>query len=208
VTSERAVDFVLSPDENWLAFQELWQTYVCPFPHMASPLSVSPEMKDLPVIQLSSDGGTYLSWASDSRKVRWSLGPELCESRVDSLFSVDKSAADSLSKTEAPKPRVTMLGWNEAADIPSTDLYLVGAQILPMHDLSVIPNGVVHVKGNRIVEVGPQAKIQYPAGARVIDVTGKTLMPASLTSMLTPDQVITRSMPGETGRFSPTSRSA
>jgi len=175
--SERAVDFKLSPDEHWLAFEELWQTYVCPFPHMATPLSVSPDMKDVPVRKLSTDGGTYLNWSSDSKTVRWSLGPELYESTVDSLFSASKTANDSLSKSEVPKPSMTTLGWNEPADIPSTDIYLVGAQILPMQDPSVIPNGVVHVKGNRIVEVGARDKIEIPSGAKIIDITGKTLMP-------------------------------
>ncbi|PWB70529.1 amidohydrolase, partial [candidate division GN15 bacterium] len=178
VTSERAVDFRLSPDENWLAFQELWQTYVCPFPHMAAPLAVAPEMTDLPVRKLSTDGGTYLSWSPDSRIVRWSLGPELFESTVDSLFSGSKSvASDSPVKPEPAKPRVTQLGWNEPADIPSTDLYLVGARVLPMQDLSVISDGVVHVKGNRIAEVGSRDQVKIPVGAKTIDIAGKTLMP-------------------------------
>jgi imidazolonepropionase-like amidohydrolase len=46
-----------------------------------------------------------------------------------------------------------------------------------MNDLSIIPDGVVHVRGNRIVEVGERGKITIPTGAKVIDVTGKTLMP-------------------------------
>ena len=46
-----------------------------------------------------------------------------------------------------------------------------------MNDMSMIPDGVVHVKGNRIVEVGARDKIAVPASAKVIDVTGKTLMP-------------------------------
>jgi Tol biopolymer transport system component/imidazolonepropionase-like amidohydrolase len=177
-TSERAGDFRLSPDEKWLAFEELWQTYVCPFLPMATPLEIAPEMQNVPVKQLSTDAGTYMSWSPDSKTVRWSLGAELFSSDVDPLF-----LADTLTQKEKPpkvvqaKPNVTSLGWQEPADIPKTDLYFVGAQILPMNDMSVIPNGVVHVKGNRIVEVGAKDKVIVPANAKVIDVTGKTLMP-------------------------------
>jgi len=168
-TSERAASFLLSPDENWLAFEELWQTYAVPYPHMSTPLEVAPEMTNLPVKKLSADGGTYLSWSPDSRTVRWSLGPELFSVEPAALYTVDTSAV--------PKPTVVNLGWTEKADIPNTDLYFVGARVLPMHDLSVIENGVVHVKGNRIAEVGGRDKIAIPAGARVIDVSGKTLLP-------------------------------
>lgn len=178
-TSERAVEFRLSPDEKWLAFQELWQSYVTPFPSMATALEVAPEMKNLPVKQLSTDGGTYLNWSVDSRTIRWSLGPEMSSLDVEPLFLADTlRPKDGKAETpEKPHPNIVNLGWAEPADIPNTDLYLVGAQILPMNDMSVISNGVVHVKGNRIAEVGPRDKVSIPTGAKIIDVTGKTLMP-------------------------------
>jgi imidazolonepropionase-like amidohydrolase/Tol biopolymer transport system component len=178
--SQRAVDFCLSPDENHLAFEELWQTYVVPFPHINVPVEVGPEMTGLPVKKLSADGGTYLSWSADSRSVCWSLGPELFRADLAALYAKDTSqaapdkAGDSAS---VYKPTAMKLSWEEQADIPGTDLYLTGARILPMNDLSVISDGVVHVKGNRIAEVGSRDQIAIPTNARVIDVTGKTLMP-------------------------------
>jgi imidazolonepropionase-like amidohydrolase len=41
----------------------------------------------------------------------------------------------------------------------------------------VIENGVVLVEGNRIVKVGPASEIEVPGDARVIDVSGKTIVP-------------------------------
>ncbi|SYZ72290.1 Amidohydrolase [Candidatus Zixiibacteriota bacterium] len=170
--SERASDFRLSPNEDWLAFEELWQTYVIPYPHTNEPLEIGPEMQNLPVKQLSTDGGTYLAWTSDSKNLTWSLGPQFFEIEPSALYSRDTLAV--------PKPTAFNLGWDEKADIPNTDLYFVGAKILPMHDMSVIPDGVVHIKGNRIAEVGPKDKISIPAGAKTIDVTGMTLMPGMI----------------------------
>jgi Tol biopolymer transport system component/imidazolonepropionase-like amidohydrolase len=169
VTSERATNFLLSPDEQWLAFAELWQTYVIPFPLASTAINVAPDMKNLPVRKLSTDGGTYLSWSSDSKTVRWSLGPELFSNVPESMYPKDTA--------DIPKATVFALGWDEKADIPNTDLYFVGAKILPMNDLSVIENGVVHVKGNLITEVGTHEQVKVPAGAKTIDITGKTLMP-------------------------------
>lgn len=169
VTSEHAGDFALSPDEKWLAFEELWQAYLVPYPATSSVLDVSPDMNSLPVKQLSKDAGTYLCWSRDSKQVYWSLGPE--------WFSVSAASLYDPDTTKKATPTSVSLGWNEPSDIPSTDLYFVGARILPMNDLSSIANGVVHVKGNKIVEVGSSDQVKVPAGAKAFDVTGKTLMP-------------------------------
>lgn len=167
--SERAVDFVLSPNENWLAFEELWQTYVAPFPHVNKPVDLGPQMSNLPVKKLSSDGGTYLNWSIDSKQIRWSLGPELYSAEMAALFTDDTSGTF--------EPTLTNLGWEENADIPATNLYLVGGRILPMDDLSVIENGIVHIEGNRITEVGSGDDIVVPPGAKIIDISGKTVLP-------------------------------
>lgn len=184
VTSERAVDFRLSPDENWLAFEELWQSYVVPFPHSSVPLSVAPEMTSLPVRRLSVDAGTFLSWSSDSKTVRWSLGPELSSVEIAKLYAPEPAVKEGDKKPESDGPKVrpetNNLGWMEPCDIPNSDFYLVGAKILPMNDLSVIENGVVHVKGQKIVEVGTKDKVTVPAGAKTIDVSGMTLMPGMI----------------------------
>ena len=175
-TSERAVDFVLSPDGKWLAFEEAWQAWVCPFPGVngAAPLAVGPDMKDWPVVRLSQDAGTYLSWSADSATVRWSLGPDLFEARVAELFPPAKKEADARRGVGAKPIR---LGWTAKADAPATELWITGATVLPMDDLSAIDDAAVRVKGNRIEWVGPRAEASIPAGARVFDATGCTLMP-------------------------------
>ncbi|UCC45342.1 MAG: PD40 domain-containing protein [Candidatus Zixiibacteriota bacterium] len=187
VTSEHAGDFRLSPDEKWLAFEELWQTYVVPFPQAPTPVSIGPNMKNLPVRRLSKDGGTYLSWSADSRSVHWNLGPELSMFDLDSLYkpvevkeeSTEGESESSETEEEQKKPEAVtiFLGWDEPVDVPATDVYLVGGRILPMHDLSVIENGVVHVTDNLITEVGTVGEITVPDGAATIDCSGKTILP-------------------------------
>jgi hypothetical protein len=41
----------------------------------------------------------------------------------------------------------------------------------------VIENGTIVVRNNRILAVGPSAEVKIPAGAKVFDVTGKTIIP-------------------------------
>ena len=44
-------------------------------------------------------------------------------------------------------------------------------------DGTQIPNATVLVQGDRITAVGPAAQVRIPAGARVIDLAGQTLLP-------------------------------
>jgi imidazolonepropionase-like amidohydrolase len=41
----------------------------------------------------------------------------------------------------------------------------------------VIENGTIVITDNKITEVGPSDRVQIPAGAKVMDVAGKTIMP-------------------------------
>ncbi|MDJ0522018.1 MAG: amidohydrolase family protein [Planctomycetota bacterium] len=180
--SERAADFAVSPDGRWLAFEELWQTYVVPLPPQPTTLKVGPTKKDLPVTQLSQAGGTYLSWSADSTTVHWSLGPELFSAMVVAGTTEPNPVAGAPGEepstgTSLARYPPAPLGWKQPADAPDTDVWFVGATVLPMHDESVIENGVVHVKGRRIVAVGTKDTLSVPNGAKVIDCTGTTLMP-------------------------------
>ena len=56
---------------------------------------------------------------------------------------------------------------------------LTGARIVTMAgaDGGIVENGTVLIDGDRIVAVGPAASVQLPAGTRIVDVTGKVIMP-------------------------------
>jgi hypothetical protein len=54
---------------------------------------------------------------------------------------------------------------------------LRGGRIVTMQGDEVLEDGVVVVTDNKIVAVGPPDSVDVPEGARVIDVTGKTLVP-------------------------------
>ncbi|MEZ4649632.1 MAG: amidohydrolase family protein [Candidatus Eisenbacteria bacterium] len=189
-TSTYAQDFALSPDENWLAFEELWKTYVVPFPLSARSIDVSPSMNSLPVRALGGPAGTYLTWSEDGTRVRWSLGPELHEQAVAELYvetpenaeggaSSDDESDDESDWRDRAGLTSFSLGWDEPVDVPNTDLYLVGGRVLPMtsNDELVIEDGVVHVLGGRIAAVGTRAEVPVPVSATVIDVAGTTVLP-------------------------------
>ena len=65
----------------------------------------------------------------------------------------------------APRPR------------PQGTVVLSGARIVTMKGDEVIEKGEVVVTDNRVAAVGAKGKVAIPAGAKVIDVTGKTIIP-------------------------------
>jgi hypothetical protein len=62
-------------------------------------------------------------------------------------------------------------------DVPRGTVALRGGRIVTMRGDEVLDDGVVVVTDNKIVAVGPPDSVDVPEGARVIDVTGKTLVP-------------------------------
>jgi imidazolonepropionase-like amidohydrolase/Tol biopolymer transport system component len=62
-------------------------------------------------------------------------------------------------------------------DRPSGAVVLRGARIITMKGDEVISSGDIVVRDNRIVAIGRRGNVRVPAGARVIDVSGKTIMP-------------------------------
>ncbi len=139
----------------------------------------------LPFRRLSRIGGDFLGWQADSKGIYYSLGR--------AFFRYDLSRADSLAADSASRPAARPAAGVAARplyepsrvdvpvtamkDRPSGSVVLRGARIITMKGAEVIPRGDVVVTGNRIVAVGPSGRVRVPAGARTIDVSGKTLMP-------------------------------
>ena len=177
VQSENALQIVPSPDNRWVAFTERFRTYVMPLPATGRPAPLSTSGGPFPVAQISRDHGFALHWSADSRRVHWSLGPELFTRELTKTFAFVEGGQD----TPAP-PETTgvNIAFTQAADVPEGDVALVGARIITMAGANrrdVIERGTIVVRGNRIVAVGPTGRVSIPAGARRIDASGKTIMP-------------------------------
>jgi imidazolonepropionase-like amidohydrolase/Tol biopolymer transport system component len=174
--SENATEFAISPDEKWLAFRERYNAFVTPFVRTGKRIEIGPKAKSLPVARVSKDAGEYLHWSGDSRSLHWALGPELFTRALPETFAFVAGAPEKLPEApEKGKP----IGFEAASDIPSGSLAFVGGRLVTMGGGGdeVIEDGVVLVEGNRIKAVGRRADVPVPAGARVVDVSGKTVLP-------------------------------
>src|SRR5437870_1175598 len=154
-----------------------------------------------PVHRLTRVGGDFIGWASDGRTVHWSIGrsffryaPALGDSlaklkaradsiRADSLKqatkekpdSVAKARVDSLAKLPAYEAERMGVTIRVRRDVPRGWGVLRGGRVMTMKGDGMLGQGDVGVTDSRIECV--VATCPAPGGARVIDVTGKSVIP-------------------------------
>jgi imidazolonepropionase-like amidohydrolase/Tol biopolymer transport system component len=174
LVSANATEYALSPDEKWVAWTERFNAYVAPFARTGKAVEIAPDGKAMPQARVTKDAGEWLHWTGDSKKLTWSLGPELFSRDLKDAFAFLDGAPETLPA--APEKGIA-LGFSQAYDAPSGRIALTGARIVTMHGDEVIEDGVVLIHDNRIEAVGPSASVKIPADAKRVDVKGKTIMP-------------------------------
>jgi len=142
--------------------------YVIPVPlvggDVPTVMVTKPDSASLPVTKLTDIGGEFASWGADGRTVHWSIGNAFATYRLDAATgNPDYTAEEVRVRVSAPR------------DIPQGTVVLRGARVITMRGTEVIENADVVVQNNRIASVGPPGTA--PAGARVIDVSGKSIIP-------------------------------
>jgi Tol biopolymer transport system component len=120
----------------------------------------------LPAKRLTTVGADFIEWGADGRTAHWSIG--------SSYWSYDIATGTTPKPGEAQRRDVIV---RVPRDTPRGSVALRGARVVTMKDEHVIENADVVVTDNRIAAVGPRGTVAIPAGAREIDVTGKTILP-------------------------------
>jgi len=171
-------EYQLSPDGRWVAYTHQNNAYIAPLLETGRQQTVGTKTGGLPVAQVSSRAGEYLHWSADSRQLHWSHAATLFSRELNQAFSFLDGAPEELPE---PVAEGLNLSFATAADKPASTIALVGGQVVTMRNADseqeVIENGVVVVEQNRIVAVGKVGEVTIPAGAKRVDVTGKTLVP-------------------------------
>src|SRR5262245_25701114 len=122
----------------------------------------------VPVRKMSAEGGDYIAWSRDGNSVTWSWGAKFYRQAVNQTGEASADKPESFDVVvEAPRPK------------PKGVVVLAGARVITMRGDEVVEKGDIIITDNRITEIRPsgKGKSSFPAGAKVIDVSGKTIIP-------------------------------
>jgi len=126
------------------------------------------------LVQARADSLKKLSTRVDSLKKAGAAVPDSIQKRVDALRADSTKLRDFKPGYRPDEIRVKITA---ARDAPKGAVVLRGGRALTMKGKEIIENADVVVKDDRIVAVGPRGQVAIPGGARIIDVSGKTLTP-------------------------------
>jgi imidazolonepropionase-like amidohydrolase/Tol biopolymer transport system component len=176
-TGEMVNQFDVSPDGRYIAFRQNYQAFVMPLMPGTQDVSTDEKGGPLPVTRVSGDGADFIHWSNGGEQLHWSLGPTVYTAHANAFFA-SAPAGENAPKFQAPTSGVS-LSMDVAADKPTGTVALTGARIVTMADKQggIIDDGTILIRGDRIVAVGPRASVQIPAGAKTVDMAGKTIIP-------------------------------
>jgi imidazolonepropionase-like amidohydrolase/Tol biopolymer transport system component len=176
-TGEMVSDYKVSPDGQYVAFRQNYQAFVMPLMPGTQDVAADAKGGPLPVTRVSAVGAEFIHWSGGGRRLHWSTGPTVYTVDTAALFGA-APPAENAPKFQPPTSGLS-LSMEVAADRPTGIVVLTGARIVTMAaaDGGIIDDGIIVIRGDRIVAVGRRGEVSIPAGARTVDVTGKTIIP-------------------------------
>ncbi len=175
---EMVEGFEVSPDGKQVAFRDNFAAYVMALASGPQDIGAGKGGSAMPVVKASKGGATYLTWSDGGKQLNWSLGPTLFSASAEAMMPLAPKKEGEEAAFKPPEAGVD-LSIPVTAAKPSGTTVLTGARIVTMSNDQggVIENGTIVVQGNRITAIGQTGAVTVPAGARTVDLAGKTIIP-------------------------------
>jgi Tol biopolymer transport system component len=185
---EPADEILLRPDGRWALARVTNQLYLLALPQLGGEApKVSVYEPSVPLKKLTDIGADYAAWADGGKTITWAVGSSFFRLPFDTvvfepLKSEDEKKAEAADKAEPskeqkPKPEEIAVVVERPRGRPRGTIVLTGAKIITMRGEEVIAAGDVVVTDHRVVAVGAKGAVKVPEGAKVVDVSGMTIVP-------------------------------
>ena len=181
-----ASDVRISPDGKHALAKLNEQLFLVAMPAAGGETpTVNVNTPSVPVKKLTDIGADDFQWADGGKAMTWALGSSFFRQALATVtYDPPKpEGADAEKKEEEPAPKVKSLASEIEVNIEQPrrkatgTVVLRGAKIITMKGMEVIPDGDIVVTDHRIAAVGKRGSVTIPAGARIFDVKGATIMP-------------------------------
>ena len=170
ITTSQALGITarVAPDGRAVIVLDRDDVYAFPLTDVGSEgLTVNFATPTVPLRRLTTEGANYADWGDGGRTIVWSFANHIYRAPVDSILKYPD--ATKWGTTHA------VVSLTVPRAIPQGSVLLRGARVVTMRGDEIIEKGDVLVTNDRIAQVG--MSLTPPAGARVIDVSGKTIIP-------------------------------
>jgi Tol biopolymer transport system component len=141
------------------------------------------------VRRLTDVGADFMAWADNGKTIVWSLGStcfrlplaqaEAPQFEKSALAGGDEKTVQGNSVQAAAmlKPQTQRFTVQVPRETPKGTVALRGAKIVTMRGDEVLSSADIVVQDNRIQAIGASGSVAIPAGAKVLDVRGDTIVP-------------------------------
>ncbi len=173
-TSTYAGNFTISQDKKWVAYINLHQVYIAPIPTIGKTINLSEDSSSFPVKRVSKDAGFNLHWSGDNKKLYYTLGNNYYEININDRFSYLSGKPDSVYQIPDSGKIISL---SIPVDKPHYKIALTHATIITMNGNEVIADGTIIIDSNKITAIGKASNISTTGIDKIIDCSGKTIMP-------------------------------
>ncbi len=191
----------LSPDGKHVLAAVSTQLFVLPAPLASGEApTINVSTPSVPVAKMTDIGVDEFFFMDNGKTVAWTLGASLFRKSLAAVTfgepekSADAGTAASPSASPSPSPSPSPAATKRSEDgaqvtdfvveapraTPTGTIVLRGARVITMSAArkdEVLEAADIVIDGNRIKSIGPAGSAAIPAGARVFNVAGKTIIP-------------------------------
>ena len=166
----------------------------------------NPRRAMVPARKLTDVGAQFPAWDATGERVHWSIGPahfiydleaaetadraaraarDAAESDPDADADADADPADAdAADADADdagaanyEPVEIHVDVEATRDLPDGYGVLRGARVITMEGDAIVENADLVVQGHRVLALGPRGTVEFPDFARILDVSGTTIVP-------------------------------
>jgi imidazolonepropionase-like amidohydrolase/Tol biopolymer transport system component len=173
----------VSPDGKWALAQINQQLYLVRIPNgvqgLSNELEVELAKPSSLESRLTSVGADFFAWADGGQTITWSIGNTFFREKLADVQqgSSQPPAGQDTERAGVAHTRVTV---EVPRDTPSGTIVLRGATTFTMQnqqDDGEITDADVVIVDNHIAAVGKRGTVPVPAGAKILDESGRFIVP-------------------------------
>ncbi len=182
-------EIYMNPDGKRALAAHRYQLYLIDVPSPGGePPVLDVSSPSAAVVRLTTVGADETRWADQGKTITWSVGASFFELPLSDVTSAIESREAGNPSQPGPQPnspegakrfhpREMHVDIEAARYRPRGTIVLRGARVITMRGDEVLPAADLVVKDNRIVSVGPRGSVNVPQGAKVLDLSGMTIVP-------------------------------